>query len=88
MSIRPGQQGQVTDVDDDGVVGDPGRRHLEDPVAVDEQAARCHQFARVHVEHAGAAQVDALRASESGPSCAPLAAAKAMGISPDDIRRC
>ena len=42
---QPGQEGQVTDVDDDGVVGDRRRRHLEDPVAVDEQAARCHQFA-------------------------------------------
>ena len=63
---QPGQEGQVTDVDDHGVVRDPRRRHIEDPVAVDEQVARCHQFAPVHVEHAGAAQVDALRRVRAG----------------------
>ena len=70
MSIRPGQQREVAEVDDR-----PRRRAprsaptVDDAIAVDEQVAGLDQLALVDVEHAGAAQVDRAAAGCGGGPC-------------------
>src|SRR5947208_19562 len=50
-----------------GVVGDRRGRHLDDPLALDEEVARFDELALLHVEHAGADQVDGrLRCPRTG----------------------
>ena len=58
MSMSPGSSvrspGSITATAAAGVA----RRHLDDPLVLDQELARLHQLALVHVEHPGASQVD------------------------------
>jgi hypothetical protein len=80
------EEREVTEVDDQRVIGDRRRRDLGDAVAGDEEAAGGDQLARDDVEHAGTLQVGVGR--KSGTSHGALLGSVVKRNCHKSVRRC